>query len=111
RGILPVSSFLQAVAEQYSSHRYAVAPTLCWLSSSDWFLHTLCGGGMFLACLLILGIAPIPVLALLWAAYLSLVVVGQDFLSFQWDCLILEAGFISIFFAPWRLWSRTRNEN
>jgi predicted DCC family thiol-disulfide oxidoreductase YuxK len=111
RGILPVSAYLQAIAEQYPGQKYALAPTLCWLNSSDAFLHALCGGGMVLASLLILGIAPVPVLALLWAAYLSLVVAGQDFLSFQWDCLILEAGFISIFFAPWRLFSRTKNEN
>jgi lipase maturation factor 1 len=110
-GILPISSYLQAAADQLGSGKYAMLPTLCWFDSSDASLHFLCGGGVILSCLLILGIAPIPVLILLWAAYLSLVVAGQDFLSFQWDCLLLEAGFISIFFAPWRLWARTKNEH
>ena len=45
-----------------------------------------------------------PCLALLWLLYLSLVTVGRDFLGFQWDNLLLEAGFLAIFFAPWRLW-------
>jgi hypothetical protein len=28
------------------------------------------------------------------------------FLSFQWDVLLLETGFLSIFLAPWQLWPR-----
>ena len=35
----------------------------------------------------------------LWAAYLSLQLVGQTFLSFQWDILLLEVGFLCIFTA------------
>jgi hypothetical protein len=38
---------------------------------------------------------------LAWACYLSLVTVGQEFLSYQWDILLLETGFLAIFFAPW----------
>ena len=34
-----------------------------------------------------------PALALAWVFYLSLVTVGQEFLSFQWDILLLEIGF------------------
>ncbi len=30
----------------------------------------------------------------------------REFLWFQWDSLLLEAGFLAIFLAPWRLWSR-----
>jgi len=40
-----------------------------------------------------------------WAIYLSLTVVGQDFLSFQWDVLLIESGFLAIFLTdPRRLW-------
>jgi len=53
---------------------------------------------------LIFDIVPFPVSILLWVLYLSLVSVGQDFLAFQWDNLLLEAGFLAIFLAPWRLW-------
>jgi len=44
------------------------------------------------------------VFALLWMLYLSLTVAGQDFLEFQWDNLLLEAGFLSILLSPlaWR---------
>jgi len=37
---------------------------------------------------------------LLWLIYLSLATVGQDFFGFQWDNLLLEAGFLAIFLAP-----------
>src|SRR5262249_22737067 len=42
------------------------------------------------------------ILFVLWFLYLSIMNVGQDFLSFQWDILLLEAGFLAIFLAPWR---------
>src|SRR5213079_72183 len=29
------------------------------------------------------------------------------FLSFQWDILLLETGFVAIFFVPWQLWPRS----
>jgi uncharacterized membrane protein YphA (DoxX/SURF4 family) len=43
-------------------------------------------------------------LFLLWAIYLSLCSVSEPFLRFQWDALLLETGFLAIFFAPlqWR---------
>src|SRR5437660_380693 len=51
------------------------------------------------------GFAPIVALILLFVFYLSLTIAGQTFLSFQWDILLLEAGFLAIFFAPcrWRM--------
>jgi len=36
----------------------------------------------------------------MWASYLSIFLVGQTFLSFQWDILILETGFLAMFFVP-----------
>lgn len=37
---------------------------------------------------------------LLWVLYLSLYQVGQTFLWFQWDILLLEAGFLCVIVAP-----------
>ena len=39
-------------------------------------------------------------LAALWLGHLSLYQVGQTFLWFQWDILLLEAGFLAIIAAP-----------
>jgi lipase maturation factor 1 len=107
-GILPAHELLEEVHEAAAAQHWgagAVArfPTLCWLSTSDSFLVGLCIGGSALAVLLILDVAPAPVLLLLWLGYLSLAVVGRDFLSFQWDVLLLEAGFLAVFLAPLQL--------
>ncbi len=105
-GMSPVSQFLPAVRQQVGSDAYFLLPTLCWFDSSNTFLHFLCGGGVVLSLLLIFGVAPAVSLALLFIFYLSLTIGGQVFFNFQWDVLLLEAGFLSIFLAPWRLWPR-----
>jgi predicted DCC family thiol-disulfide oxidoreductase YuxK len=103
-GITPVREFLPSARAQLGDRALSILPTLCWLNSSDAFLHFLCGGGVVLSLLLIFGIAPAASLVGLLAFYLSLTVAGQTFLSFQWDILLIETGLLSIFFAPWRFW-------
>ena len=105
-GILPVSPYLALVRHASGPERYWLLPTLCWLNASDGFLQFLCGGGAFLSTLLIFDVAPAPVLFLLWVFYLSLTVVCRDFLSFQWDILLLEAGFLAVFLAPLHLFPK-----
>ncbi len=105
-GLSPVNQFLPAAHAQIGRDAYMLLPTLCWLNSSNAFLHFLCGSGVFFSLLLIFGIAPAVSLLALFALYLSLTVAGQIFFNFQWDVLLLETGFLSIFVAPWRLWSR-----
>jgi predicted DCC family thiol-disulfide oxidoreductase YuxK len=102
-GLLPISHFLSAVHERLGSHAFSMLPTLCWFNSGDGFLHFLCGAGVIAALLLIVGVAPIFCLIALVILYLSLTVAGQTFLSFQWDVLLIETGFFSIFLAPARL--------
>src|SRR5579863_6825457 len=101
-GILPVGDFLKAVQANFGSEAHRLFPTLAWISSSDAALKLLCSIGALFGALAMVGIATGPALALDWLCYLSLVTVGQDFLSFQWDILLLEAGFLAIFLAPWR---------
>jgi hypothetical protein len=59
------------------------------------------GAGVSLG--LVFLVAPRWCLAACWALYLSYVNVGQDFLSFQWDNLLLESAFFAFFVAPGRL--------
>ncbi len=110
RGILPVGDFLTAVERQTGPNRFHEAPTLCWLDPGDRLLHGLCAAGTLAATLLILGVAPVPSLLGLWVCYLSLSVAGQIFLAYQWDVLLLEAGFLAIFFAPLQFWPRLARE-
>lgn len=104
-GILPVSSYLESAQKILGSESFRLLPTLFWLNSSDLFLKCLCWSGAVLSLGLVFGVLSFPITIILWFFYLSLVTVGQDFLSFQWDVLLLETGFLSIFLAPlsWRL--------
>jgi len=102
-GILPAADYLTAVSQRAGAERYWWLPTICWISASDSFLHFLCASGSVLSLLVVIGVAPLPALILLWASYLSLSTVCRDFLSFQWDILLLETGFLAIFLAP-RQW-------
>ena len=109
-GIWPIKDVLPAAHDQLGSHAYWLLPTFCWFNPSNAFLHFLCGGGVVLSLLLLFGIAPAISLVGLLVFYLSLTIAGQTFLSFQWDILLLETGFLSIFVAPWRLWWTRANE-
>jgi len=53
--------------------------------------------GCAVSLLLLVGIQPTWSLIILFVLYLSLLHAGQTFLMFQWDILLLEAGFLSIF--------------
>ena len=108
-GVLPAAPFLRAVAEQLGAQRLVRLPTLFWLGCSDEALHLCCGLGMVCALFVIGGRLWWPALAVLWACYLSLVSVGRDFLSFQWDTLLLETGFLALVLVPCRpLWRAAR---
>lgn len=96
QGILPAGRYLEWVRSQAGADAAWVAPTLCWISSSDAFLHFLCGLGTLAGLSLLAGWAPSASALVAWTAYLSLSVVGEVFLQFQWDALLLEAGFLAI---------------
>ncbi len=102
RGILPAADLMSSVQGLGANGVWRL-PTLCWLGTSDAFLHALAAGGTLLSLLLLAGVGDGLVLLLLWAVYLSLVVVGQTFFSFQWDILLLETAFTSLFLAGWTL--------
>jgi hypothetical protein len=103
-GILPVTRLMDSARDQLAHlDRLAMClrfPTVFWLGASDQALHAVCGAGVLLALLAFLGLAPAACFASLWLLYLSLCTVGDVFLSFQWDILLLEAGFLTVFLAP-----------
>jgi lipase maturation factor 1 len=101
-GILPASDFLKAVSDQLGAWRYWMVPTLFWAFASDGFLISACWAGIFISALAFFGWAEGPLFLILWFLYLSFVSVSGDFLSFQWDNLLLEAGFLTVFLASWR---------
>jgi hypothetical protein len=108
-GILPARLYMDGArafvaSEGIGVDRYRLLPTLGWISTSDAFLRACCYAGAALSILLVVGVAPVALLALVWFDYLSLSILCRAFLSYQWDALLLEAGLIAVFLAPpvWR---------
>src|SRR5256712_12451294 len=101
QGILPANDYLEAVGRSVGHlARLWFAPTLLWFSSSSHMLLGLCWMGMFASLLLVLNIWPRAMLVICFACFLSFVSAAQDFSGYQSDGMLLEAGFISLFFAP-----------
>src|SRR5664279_4027040 len=98
-GILPASEYLQALAK-LGLKRFWYAPTLFWLASGPHMLMAVCWIGIVAAILLVLNVWPRVMLAVCFVCFLSFVGAAQDFSGYQSDGMLLEAGFISLFFAP-----------
>ena len=116
RGILPAHVWMTAArtwaaSQDIGLERFHLLPTLCWISTSDAFLKGLCFSGAALSLLLLAGVAPIVVLPILWLEYLSLCVICREFLSYQWDALLLETGLLAIGLAPLRWIDRPRGRD
>src|SRR5262245_8716536 len=101
-GILPIRELLEAAKPQVGAIRFWYLPTLFWFDAQDVALHAVCASGVVCSLLVILGRVPAVALLGTWLFYLSLVGAGQEFLRFQWDSLLLEAGFIAMLMAPWK---------
>ncbi|HTX37794.1 MAG TPA: lipase maturation factor family protein [Bryobacteraceae bacterium] len=102
-GILPIGEYLNAAREAGATWQ---VPSLLWINSSNaaltavWILGALCSlAAVFLPW-------QRTALAGCLVLWLSISAVGQDFLSFQWDTLLLEAGFLALFAddSPIRVW-------
>src|SRR5437588_2156647 len=100
-GILPAGDYLQAVAHTLGHlQRFWYAPTLLWWSSGSLMLLALCWVGMIASFLLFLNVWPRGMLVVCFICFLSFVSAAQDFSGYQSDGMLLEAGFIALFFAP-----------
>lgn len=97
RGILPIERYLEAVHAQVGRSALWMAPTVWWFNASDTALIVIPILGIAAACLVLAGVARRISLAAAFILYLSICTGGQDFYSFQWDLLLLEAGFLAIF--------------
>jgi lipase maturation factor 1 len=92
-GILPVHTYLNYFRNQYPRKRFFYIPSLFWLNASDKALMSLTILGTLISIALMLGFYPAVSLGLLFLLYLSIVSVGQDFLSFGWESFLLEITF------------------
>jgi len=103
-GILPLRNFFNSAAEQLGSGACFSYPSILWWFQDNTSISVLCIVGMAFSVLLFFGFIPLISTIILWGIYLSLTTAGQVFLAFQWDNLLLEAGFLAILLSPpvWR---------
>ena len=92
-----IESFLES--NESDQNKFTLRPTLLWFTffSNHHLLFTL---GVMSSLALMLGFMPRLAAFFCWIFYLSLSVVGEPFLSFQWDTLLLETLFLSLPFLP-----------
>ena len=100
QGILPVHDYLPAVARAYHVAKFWFAPTLFWISSSSHVLMIVTLIGLIASITAFLNLWPRLSFLLCFVCFLSFVSAAQDFSSYQSDGMLLEAGFIALFFIP-----------
>ncbi|MGB6821863.1 MAG: lipase maturation factor family protein [Candidatus Acidiferrales bacterium] len=104
-GILPANVYINAVGHSvHGLAKFWFVPSLFWASSTDHALVAVCWIGMVAAILLFLNFWPRGMTVICFICFLSFIATLQDFANYQSDGMLLEAGFLCLFFAPagWR---------
>jgi len=96
RVLLPVADLIET-ARSMPEGTLANLPTLAWWFHSDGALTAGIVLGVVLSLGALLGVFRRTCFALSTLLYLSYVTVTRDFLSFQWDNLLIECGFLAVF--------------
>lgn len=99
-GILPATEYLEAIAHSYGPARFWLAPSLFWLSTGNAWLTAVCWIGLLASVLLVFNLWPRGMLTVCFVCFLSFVAAAGDFSGYQSDGMLLEAGFIALFFVP-----------
>jgi hypothetical protein len=108
-GIVPAADQIARIRESAGDAAFWDAPTLAWWSASDDALLAIALLGVVGSAMLAAGVLPLGALALCLVGYVSLVNVGGPFTHFQWDMLLIEAGFLSLPLMPFVVVHRRRS--
>lgn len=101
RGILPATGYLNLLGQYFGPiKRLWYAPSLFWFNASDAALTAAVALGLIASVLITLNLKPRLMIGIATLLFLSCIAVLQDFSSYQSDGMLLEAGFLSLFFAP-----------
>jgi hypothetical protein len=99
-GIQPAQQYLAAIAGQLAFSRYWYAPTLYWISASSTALLAITWIGLIASVIAFCNLWPRLSFFICFVCFLSFVGSTQVFSSYQSDGMLLEAGFLALFFAP-----------
>ncbi|MDE3196459.1 MAG: lipase maturation factor family protein [Acidobacteriota bacterium] len=106
-GILPIRQYFQIAYSALGNAALWRVPSIFWWAQGDFALLSIAWGGVAMAAVATIA-RPFSgwqrgVFAILCVYYLSIVSAGQIFMSYQWDLLLVEAGFLAIFLRPSRI--------
>ena len=105
-GIVPAARGMAQIHQDLGWHAFFEVPAVFWFGAGDRVLVWVCALGCLASVPLIIGFFSRWAAAVCFALYLSIISIGQPFTGFQWDALLLEAGFLAIFTgAPWLVWA------
>ncbi|HVN93244.1 MAG TPA: lipase maturation factor family protein [Terracidiphilus sp.] len=104
QGILPAREILAEVAQQFGWQRYWFAPSLFWISSGSAMMMAVVWIGLIASLVALFNLWPRLSFFVCFVCFLSFVSASGDFSSYQSDGMLLEAGFLALFFAPRGLW-------
>jgi hypothetical protein len=99
-GVLPAQKYLAAVGQSLGASRYWYAPSLFWFSSGPAMLMAVTWIGLAASVIAFFNLWPRLSFFACFVCFLSFIGASSVFSSYQSDGMLLEAGFISLFFAP-----------
>ena len=100
RGVLPAEKLLTVLQDETGSLRFWYAPTLFWLSSGERAMMVVTWLGLIASVAAFCNLWPRLSFFVCLACFLSFVTAADAFSSYQSDGMLLEAGFLALFFAP-----------
>jgi hypothetical protein len=109
-GVLPAQDYLADLAQQLGQaqqlglERYWYAPSLYWISSSSAMMMAVTWIGLVASLIAFLNLWPRLSFFFCFVCFLSFVGASSVFSGYQSDGMLLEAGFLALFFAPRGIW-------
>ena len=111
-GLLPIDDYVIRVRHHFGIPNEALSWTLIWSTFKEFPSIIIFASeigvtvdglaefcillGISFSCFGIIGFHNGFIFLVLWICYLGIYLLGQTFMSFQWDILLLEVGFITI---------------
>jgi len=99
-GVLPAQGYLAVVARALGPTRFWFAPSLFWISSSSPMLLGTMIIGLIASLIAFLNLWPRLSFFVCFVCFLSFVTATNVWSNYQSDGMLLEAGFLALFFAP-----------
>ncbi len=105
-GILPAAGYLPAARHAVGWRAFWYVPSLFWFGAGDRALSIIVWTGLIASIAVVVNLWPRLSIAIAAFCFLSFVSAAQEFSSYQSDGMLLEAAFLSLFFAPRGVWPR-----